>query len=82
LEKEADILKLKQFKQNIRIPYSNLPRSEDMYQTNNLIKGDFWFSKVLRTLVVLVFYSRLQLIQGVLSNRLVPPTPVVAYRIL
>jgi len=37
--------------------------------------GDKYFSSVFNNLVVLDFYSKLQLIQNFLTNGLVPPSP-------
>jgi len=37
--------------------------------------GDKYFSRTFNNLAVLVFYSKLQLIQNILTNGLVPPTP-------
>jgi hypothetical protein len=37
--------------------------------------GDKYFSRIFNNLAVLVFYSKLQLIQNFLTNDLVPPSP-------
>jgi len=42
--------------------------------------GDKYFSGIFNNLAVLLFYSKLQLIQNFLTDGLVPPLPAQSYK--
>jgi len=48
---------------------------EDLLPNEYIETGEKYFSRTFNNLAILFFYCKLQLIQNILTNGLVPPTP-------